>query len=875
MSRRFIATVLLCSIIPVLVACAVIYRTFIGNARQDILNGLVLESEYKAKEIAGYLALKKKTVDLLSGLKMFSVAVEYQRFEGLSRFFDSMMKNERDYLGVCFLNKNREIQANNEFSNDGRYLNENRNNLARYMAAVNFTNEHPWQFVEFDSSLAPVAVSKVYDEFNEHAGYLVVLLNHVYFEELLSTFSEKYKRIHNVDLQYLVSVEVAGKYKPTVRTGGFVPLNSLDDDSRGGTREIGGIVSVWNVHSGSVDVKTCFQAKDAALFAQLRIIRTVFWIVVPLFIVIVSLLVVVIIRHSFQSVEMLLSKMGDMSKGNYSKIDPKRFPSNDKYVSCANRLIDRILAYEEAYRREERLSVLGKLASQVAHDIRSPLAALDAVIKDVSQLPEEKRIIIRSAASRIRDIANNLIEKHREVQAADKNTAAGAPSTAVEPATIQLLSSLIDPLITEKRLQFRSKIGIEIDSRLDASSYGLFAKIQPTEFKRVLSNLINNAVEALGEKGMVTVSLAFDTGQILLKVQDNGKGIPPDILSKLGQKGVTHGKAGGSGLGLYHAMTSLESWGGSLDLDSRPAPQSFGDGDAASGRGRLRGNDEKCGTTVIIKLPKAQPPEWFVSTLELEPNGTIVVLDDDTSIHQVWQGRFSAEGGSAFSGDSLRVKDHGIELFHFSTPQELRIWAQNNSSKVQNTLYLVDYELLGHRETGLVLIENLGLGRQAVLVTSRFEEKGILEECLRLGVRMIPKGLAGFVPITIRSGSLNHPHPALPPQGGGENKVDAVLIDDDPLVHLTWKMAAKAKGHVLKTFKSPKEFLEAGGGQFPRQTTIYLDCELGKGIKGEEFAQELHAKGFTKLYLATGHSADRFQGLPSIKAVVGKEPPWG
>ncbi|MBI4668014.1 MAG: hypothetical protein HY747_02330, partial [Elusimicrobia bacterium] len=57
--------------------------------------------------------------------------------------------------------------------------------------------------------------------------------------------------------------------------------------------------------------------------------------------------------------------------------------------------------------------------------------------------------------------------------------------------------------------------------------------------------------------------------------------------------------------------------------------------------------------------------------------------------------------------------------------------------------------------------------------------------------------------------------------------------------------------------------------------TIYLDCELGNGIKGEEFAQELHAKGFTNLYLATGHPADRFQGLPWIKAVVGKEPPWG
>ncbi|MBI4668495.1 MAG: HAMP domain-containing histidine kinase, partial [Elusimicrobia bacterium] len=349
-------------------------------------------------------------------------------------------------------------------------------------------------------------------------------------------------------------------------------------------------------------------------------------------------------------------------------------------------------------------AVIANVARQVAHDIRSPLAALDAVIKDVSQLPEEKRIIIRSAASRIRDIANNLIEKHREVQAADKNTAAGAPSTAVEPAAIQLLSSLIDPLITEKRLQFRSKIGIEIEGGLDVSSYGLFAKIQPTEFKRVLSNLINNAVEALGEKGIVTVSLACDAGQILLKVQDNGPGIPKEILAKLGQRGETHGKAGGSGLGLYHARTSLESWGGSLEIASERMS------DRAIERGEQETEGERHGTTVTLKLPLAKPPSWFVSQLEIDPQSAVVILDDDTSIHQVWQGRFSAGGGSAFGGDSLQTKDHGtartsgsnsvpeapfappalpgplaplkglrsgIEVFHFSRPDELREWVKS------------------------------------------------------------------------------------------------------------------------------------------------------------------------------------------------------
>ena len=190
------------------------------------------------------------------------------------------------------------------------------------------------------------------------------------------------------------------------------------------------------------------------------------------------------------------------------------------------------------------------LTAQVAHDIRSPLAALDSITKDIAKLPEEKRIIIRSAMGRIRDIANNLIEKNRQLPK-------GA-STSIEPADNYLLSSLIDPIITEKHFQFRSKTDIEIIAQLDRASYGLFAKIQPIEFRRLMSNLINNAVEAMttgarGErieardKKTVEVFVRGKEDKVIIEIKDNGKGIAPEILKKLGQKGETHGKEGGSG----------------------------------------------------------------------------------------------------------------------------------------------------------------------------------------------------------------------------------------------------------------------------------------------------------------------------------------
>lgn len=56
-------------------------------------------------------------------------------------------------------------------------------------------------------------------------------------------------------------------------------------------------------------------------------------------------------------------------------------------------------------------------------------------------------------------------------------------------------------------------------------------------------------------------------------------------------------------------------------------------------------------------------------------------------------------------------------------------------------------QLLGQNENGLDLIESLQLGSRAILVSSRFEEKAIVDRVKWLDVKMIPKGLAHIVPI--------------------------------------------------------------------------------------------------------------------------------
>ncbi|HBA60378.1 MAG TPA: hypothetical protein DCZ92_06105 [Elusimicrobia bacterium] len=338
------------------------------------------------------------------------------------------------------------------------------------------------------------------------------------------------------------------------------------------------------------------------------------------------------------------------------------------------------LAGEKAH-----MEALVNLSTQVAHDIRSPLAALDTALKDLEALPAEKRDLVRGAVGRIGEIARDLLENYKKPGV--KNM------PAEKPESRQDLKVLIEPVLAEKRAQYAAKPEIALEF---IAAENVWAIVQPAELRRIISNLVNNAVEAFEKGGKVAVELSKLDGRVLLKVSDDGKGIPPEILAKLGQKGETHGKAGGTGLGLYHARTTVETWGGSLKINSKPGE----------------------GTLITIALPLAA----------------------DSS-------------------------------------------------------------------------------------------------------------------------------PAAAPSGR-----QAILLDDDMLVHMNWKMAAKAAGVEFKAYKTPPEFYAAIEA-LPKDTPIYIDSELGDGLKGEDIAKDLHAKGFTALTMATGHAPEKFAAHPWLK-VAGKKPPW-
>lgn len=374
------------------------------------------------------------------------------------------------------------------------------------------------------------------------------------------------------------------------------------------------------------------------------------------------------------------------------------------------------------------LKVMAEIASQVSHDIRSPLSVLNMIISQISNISEEKRILLRTSVNRINDIANTLLERSKE-QVTNNSTNSFRNSEPFSGSDykleVELIPPLIESIVSEKRTQYRDKINIEIDSDIN-DSYGAFAKINIAEIKRVLSNLIVNAVESISDtNGKVELNLVLETEFLIIIIKDNGKGMPEYILNRLGEMGVTHGKEGsqsGSGLGLYHAKQTVNKCGGEFLVKSELGK----------------------GTLIMLKFPRVQAPDWFVARLILKPKQIIISLDDDSTIHGIWKERIQ----------SLNAFQNQIEFLSFTSGLEFKTWflkqkVFNSFFSLNSFLFLFDYELLNQKQTGLEIIEELAIEEKSILVTSRYEEGFIRSKCQSLKVKLLPKMMASLIPIEL------------------------------------------------------------------------------------------------------------------------------
>jgi len=186
---------------------------------------------------------------------------------------------------------------------------------------------------------------------------------------------------------------------------------------------------------------------------------------------------------------------------------------------------------------------------------------------------------------------------------------------------------------------------------------------------------------------------------VSISLIDSGKGIPKDVIEKIGRKGFSFNKENGHGLGIYHAKKIAENAGGSLRILSR----------------------EGTGTIVSFMLPISSPPPWFQGSLPQNPNLKYVIVDDDINVHAQWRSV---------------LKEKVYKTFTEFKP-ELDSFIEN-----PNIFFLIDNCLhSASSTTGLDFIRTRSICDRALLVTNAFESVKLQVACTESNVKLFPKVL--------------------------------------------------------------------------------------------------------------------------------------
>ncbi len=216
-----------------------------------------------------------------------------------------------------------------------------------------------------------------------------------------------------------------------------------------------------------------------------------------------------------------------------------------------------------------------------------------------------------------------------------------------------------------------------------------------------------------------------------------------------------------------------------------------------------------------------------------------MILDDDSSIHEIWEKKTS----------SLPFP---VKLKHFKHVQNFKNWYQQNKSELD--YLLCDLELGRNIQTGFEVIKELNLSKKSTLVTSWHQDLELQKNAISLGLKILPKELISSVLISKLS-------------------LRAVLIDDDEITRFNWKQSAKNNHFDILTYSSIKDFIKESV-DLCRKVPIYIDSSLGNNIKGEEASEEIYEMGFQTIFISTGHKPETIQDKPWIKDIVDKKPPW-
>ena len=288
-----------------------------------------------------------------------------------------------------------------------------------------------------------------------------------------------------------------------------------------------------------------------------------------------GLLFTLISRAVTRPLDNLVSGVRALAAGDYAySITPRGSSEIAELGHAFSNMRTRLLESQLHRIEAERIAALGQTASSISHDLRHYLSAVVANAEFLydapSSSPDREEIYqeIKLASDQMTELIDSLRELSREQ----------GTITPMYASLDQVVKRAVDAV--SSRPDFRTR---QIVVRTHGDMDGMF---DPRKLERAFFNLVLNACEATtGNSGKIEFDLQSDDQHFVIRVSDNGTGVPTSIRDTLFDPFVSSGKPNGTGLGLAIVSKIVHDHGGEVSVE--------------------RTSEE--GTVILVQLPRSVP----------------------------------------------------------------------------------------------------------------------------------------------------------------------------------------------------------------------------------------------------------------------------
>jgi len=276
---------------------------------------------------------------------------------------------------------------------------------------------------------------------------------------------------------------------------------------------------------------------------------------------------------------------------------------------------------EERLHQAQRMESIGQLAGGIAHDFNNLLqiiagnlyCALEGVAAGRTAKEELEQAL--RATTRASELTSHLLAIGRRQRMDAK------------PVDLGLL-------VASSLRMLRRAIPENVELSYVEPAQSVFAKVDSAQFEQVLINLCVNARDAMASGGRLTVRLEpHDGARVILTVEDDGAGIPPESLPRIFEPFFST-KGAGSGLGLAVAAGIVGAHGGTITVES----------------------DGRSGTRVKVTLPRVEPaapvPSPVQTAVKSDTKGVILLAEVDPLVREQLVRMLESEGHTVYQAEN-------------------------------------------------------------------------------------------------------------------------------------------------------------------------------------------------------------------------------